>query len=206
MNNDSSLGRGGESPLDRAIDRAVREMMHVDPPPGLRRRVLFRLEPSVTRRPLFLPRHVFAAVAVALALLLGAAMFMRNQGGSPVGNETAPSIASGTPPRVQPGPAPEPQPARDPKDTARGSSTPITRERIQMPRVTNVFGTGTSRVSATADPGSDAVWTGDAGRPKDDASNPVAPLVIAPLMPAAIETPAIEIPPLVIPGPPKGGV
>jgi hypothetical protein len=204
MNNDSSLGRGGESPLDRAIDRAVREMMHVDPPPGLRRRVLSRLEPSVTRRPLFLPRHVFAAAALAILLL--AAMFMRNQGGSPVGTETTPSIASGTPPRVQPGPAPEPHPARDPKDTARGSSAQITRERIQMPRVTNVFGTGTSRVSATVDSGSEPVWTGDSGRPNDDASNPVTPLVIAPLMPAPIETPAIDIPPLVIPGPPKGGV
>lgn len=204
MNNDSSLGHGGESPLDRAIDRAVREMMHVDPPAGLRRRVLSRLDPSVSRRPLFLPRHVFAAAALAILIL--AAMFMRNQGGSPAGTDTARSMASGTPPRVQTVPAPAPHPSKDPKRTAHGSSAPITRERIQMPRVTNVFGTGTSRVSATADSGSDAVWTGDSGRPKDDASNPVAPLVIAPLMPAAIETPAIDIPPLVIPGPPKGGV
>jgi hypothetical protein len=200
MNNDSSWEHGGESPLDRAIDRAVREMMHVDPPAGLRRRVLSRLQPSVTRRPLFLPRHVFAAVAIAILVVV--AMFMRDPGGSRV--ETQPSVASSTQPRVQPVPAPAPQPAKDSRISARGA--PITRERIRMPRVANVFGTETSRVSAAADAGSDAVWTGDSGDPKGALSNPVAPLVVAPLMPPAIETPPIVIPPLVIPGPPKGGV
>ena len=115
MNNDSSWGHGGESPLDRAIDRAVREMMHIDPPPGLRRRVLSRLEPPVARRPLFLPRYVFAAAA--LAMLIVAAMFMRDPGGSRVGSETPPSKASGTPPRLQPVPAPEPSPAKEPSNS-----------------------------------------------------------------------------------------
>ena len=202
MNNDSSLEHGGESPLDRAIDRAVREMMHVDPPAGLRRRVLSRLEPSVTRRPLFLPRFVFAVAAIAMLVVV--AMLVRDPGSSRVGPETQPSVASSTQPRVQPVPAPGPQPVKDSRITAR--SAPITRERIRMPRVANVFGTGTSRVSAAADAGSDAVWTGDSGDPKGALPNPVAPLVVAPLMPPAIETPPIVIPPLVIPGPPKGGV
>ena len=202
MNNDSSWDHGGESPLDRAIDRAVREMMHVDPPPGLRRRVLSRLEPPVARRPLFLPRYVFATAA--LAILIVAAIFLRDPGGTRVGFETPPSMASGTP-RVQPGPAPEARPAKDPKVTPRGHSAPITREPIPMPRVTNVFGAGTARVSAAADPGSEAVWTGDRDSPKEVPPNPIAPLVIAPLTPPAIEKPAIVIPPLVIPGP-KGGV
>ncbi len=201
MNNDSSWDHGGESPLDRAIDRAVREMMHVDPPPGLRRRVLSRLEAPVARRPLFLPRYVFATAA--LAILIVAAMFLRDPGGSPVGSETPPSIASGTP-RVQPGPATEAPRPKDRKVTPLGKSAPITREPIPMPRVANVFGAGTTRVSAAADPGSEAVWTGDRGSPSEVPSNPVAPLVIAPLTPPAIETPAIVIPPLVIPGP-KGG-
>ena len=204
MNNDSSWDHGGESRLDRAIDRAVREMMHVDPPPGLRRRVLSRLEPAVARRPLFLPRYVFATAALAI-LIVTAIVFMRDPGGSQVGSEPAPSLASGTP-RPQPVPAPEPPPARGPKVTAPEQPARITREPIPMPGVANVFGTGTTRVSAAADPGSEAVWTGDGGSPKDLPSNPVAPLVIAPLAPPAIETPAIEIPPLVIPGPPKGGV
>lgn len=204
MNNDSSWGPGGGSPLDRAIDRAVREMMHVDPPPGLRRRVLSRLEAPVARRPLLLPRYVFAMAA--LVILIVAAMFMRDHGGSRVGSETPASVAGGTPLRPHPAPAREPQPTKDPKVTALAPSAPITREPIPMPRISNVFGAGTTRVSAAADPGSEAVWTGTPGDPKEVPSNPVAPLVVAPLAPAPIETPAIVIPPLVIPGPSKGGV
>lgn len=204
MNNDSSRGHGGESALDRAIDRAVREMMQVDPPPGLRRRVLSRLEPSAARRPLFLPRYVFATAALAMLIL--AAMFMREHGGARVESGMPPSVTSRTPPRPQPVPATGPHAAEDPKVTARGPSAPITREPIPMPRVADVFGARTTRVSAATDPGSEGVWTGDPAGPKDVPSNPVPPLTIAPLTAAPIETPAIIIPPLVIAGPPKGEV
>jgi hypothetical protein len=206
MNNDSSWGPAGESPLDRAIDRAVREMMQIDPPAGLRRRVLSRLESSDTRRPAFLPRYVFATAALAILVL--AAMFMREHGGTRVESDAPPSVASTAPPRQQPVPATEPHTAKDPKVTARGLSAPITREPIPMPRVADVFGARTTRVSAAADPGSEGVWTGDPAGPKnvDVPSNPVPPLTVTPLTAAPIETPAIIIPPLVIAGPPKGGV
>jgi len=204
MNNDSSRGHGGESALDRAIDRAVREMMHVDPRPGLRRRVLSRLEPSAARRPLFLPRYVFATAALAIFIL--AVLVLREQGGTRVEPDTRPSVASTTPPRPKPLPAPGPHAAKDPKVTAHGPSAPITREPIRMPRVADVFGARTTRVSAAADPGSEGLWTGDPADPKDMPSNPVPPLSVAPIMAAPIETPAIVIPPLVIAGPPKGGV
>ena len=204
MNNDSSWSHGHESPLDRAIDRAVREMMHVDPPPGLRRRVLSRLEPPVARRPLFLLRYVFATAALAILIL--AAMFMRDHGGTRVGHDTPSSIASSTPPRLQPVPAAEPHAVKDPTVTARGPSAPITREPIPMPRVANIFGPRTTGVSAAGERGGEAVWTDGPAGTTDVPPNPVPPLVIAPLTPAAIETPAIVIPPLVMAGPPKGGV
>ena len=40
MSNEFSWSAAREARLDRAIDRAVRDMMQVDPRPGLRRRVL----------------------------------------------------------------------------------------------------------------------------------------------------------------------
>jgi hypothetical protein len=205
MNNDSSRSHGGESPLDRAIDRAVREMMHVDPPPGLRRRVLSRLEPSATRHPLFLPRYAFATAALAMLIL--AAVFMREHGGTRIESDTPRTVASSTASSRIAIPAPGPHAVKDPKVTAHGSSAPMTREPIPMPRrVADVFGARTSRVSAAADPGSEGVWTGDPAGSNDVPSNPVPPLSIAPLTAAPIETPAIVIPPLVIAGPLKGGV
>ena len=56
MNNEFSWNAAREARVDRAIDRAVREMMQVDPPPGLRRRVLARLNDSTERRSYLLPR------------------------------------------------------------------------------------------------------------------------------------------------------
>ena len=66
MNNDLSLN---DAQLDRAIDHAVREMMQLDPPPGLRRRVLSRLNQSGERRRHLLPRFAFAAAAAVVVLL-----------------------------------------------------------------------------------------------------------------------------------------
>jgi hypothetical protein len=54
--------------LDHAIDRAVRDMMDVDPPPGLRERVRARLE--VRERPLFGPLRLALTACAALALLV----------------------------------------------------------------------------------------------------------------------------------------
>ena len=69
MNNDLSLNDADEARLDRAIDRAVRDMMQLDPPPGLRRRVLSRLNQSGERRRHWLPRFAFAAAAAVVVLL-----------------------------------------------------------------------------------------------------------------------------------------
>jgi hypothetical protein len=201
MNNDSSWGDRPASPLDRAIDRAVRRIMHVDPPAGLRRRVLSRLEPRAARRALFLPRYALAAAALAILVL--SVMFMGKDRGVPVRHDTASSTASGTPAQLQR--AATPQPAADRAENARAASPGFTRDPIPMPRVANIFGARTRGVSAAAESGAATVWTDEPGGPASPA-NAVPPLVIAPLTPAAIETPAIVIPPLVVAGPPKGGL
>ena len=200
MNNDSPWTGPHESPLDRAIDRAVRKMMHVDPPPGLRRRVLSRLETHVAQHRLFVPRYAWGAAA--LLILIVAVMFTQDDRTEPVALGPPPSVATqeSTPPR-EPSAAPPRAPLPAPRTTASRVPSPgVTRERIPMPRIANVFGTRTAGVSAAAESGVEAVWPG-----ADNPSNAVAPLVITPLTPAPIDTPAIVIPPLVIAAP-KGGL
>jgi hypothetical protein len=200
MNNDSPWTASHDSPLDRAIDRAVRKMMHVDPPPGLRRRVLSRLEPGAAERRLFVPRYAWGTAA--LVILIAAVMFTRDHRPEPVAVVPQPSVVAGAPPPPRVGPATSRQaPLRvEPAPRSRSSSGRMTHETIPMPRIANVFGTRTAVVSAAADSGVEAVWPGAENLP-----NSIDPLVITPLTPAPIETPAIVIPPLVI-APPKGGL
>ena len=73
MSEDTLRGhRQPDGAIDRAIDRAVRDIMSVEPPAGLRRRVLSRLE-APPRRVALLPwctGVVGALAAVVLAVLL----------------------------------------------------------------------------------------------------------------------------------------
>ena len=59
----------GDSHLDRAIDRAVREMMSGEPRADLRQRVLATLA-GESARPAWWPRLAFGSAAVALAIVL----------------------------------------------------------------------------------------------------------------------------------------
>lgn len=198
MTNDSRWTGSHKSPLDRAIDRAVRTMMHVDPAPGLRRRVLSRLDSPGAGRRVFLPGYAWGAAAIVI--LIAGVMFTRAHRTEPGAAVPQPSsvAAEAPPPRESPAAStqvPVKQGAPSPVPSRR-----ITREAIPMPRIANVFGARTGSVSAAADSGVEAVWPG-----AENPSGAVAPLVIAPLTPAPIETPAIVIPPLVI-APPKGGL
>jgi hypothetical protein len=65
MNSHTSLN---DARLDRAIDRAVREMMQVDPAPGLSRRVLSRINAPAEHRTFPALRYGFAAAALAVCL------------------------------------------------------------------------------------------------------------------------------------------
>src|SRR4029079_15678808 len=98
MSDEFSWSAAREARSDRAIDRAVRDMMQIDPPAGLRRRVLARLSDS--NRP---PRRApWAQVAFALApgvsVVIGAPrVWYRAEQPMP---PRAPALAIGAPARA----------------------------------------------------------------------------------------------------------
>jgi hypothetical protein len=176
------LGGPSESRLDAAIDRAVRDMMHVDPRPGFRRRVLARLDPERVRSSAF---SRVALTGTALAILILAVMVIVSDRRS----ELPPTLV-----QREASPAPTvPQPATPARQTppARQRVPSLTRERIPMPRVTNVFGNGRSGVAAAA-VDADAVWTAPAPPLREELPGELAPLVIPPIEPPA----PLVIPPL----------
>ncbi len=137
MNNEFSFSAAREARIDRAIDRAVREMMQLDPPPGLRRRVLARLNDPKERRSYFLTRYAFAAMA--MVVLMMSIMLLTNR------------VEPPTPPKPPMVALPAPAPAIQATIHWEGPDIPgrITKEPIRMPRVTNVFGTRSGDVTAT---------------------------------------------------------
>ncbi len=182
------LGGPAESRFDRAIDRAVREMMHVDPRPGFRGRVFARLDPEPVRSSSMFFR--IAAGAGALAVLVLAMMVVRHYGTATVDVERVPSVADQ---RAAQEPQPAPPPvvttpaAAPPVHMHRGGSRPgrrMTREMIPMPRVTNVFGSRRSAVGA-ASVDADAVWPTPTPEPHEDRPGTVAPLRIPGVEPPA---------------------
>jgi len=156
MNNEVSLSAAREARIDRAIDRAVREMMQVDPPPGLRRRVLARLDDSSKRRDSYLPRYVFAVVALLVVVALSASeMWLRSEAPLPpkapdISRLTAPPSRTPNPPNALSGPPANmarSKPIQLPGPSIRSGE--MTQQRIRMPHVRNVFGNRPGEVSAT---------------------------------------------------------
>lgn len=160
--------------LDRAIDRAVRDMVQVDPRPGLSDRVEERLllPGSVFHRGLLVPA---LAAAAAIVVLLGAAGLLRSPAPAtapPAAIAQAPAISpapeAGAPPDVS---APEPAlPA--PRVAPRGARAPR-----------NIFGSRSDRISAANVDIAPAVADTEAV-PVDDA--PFADGGMPPLSPIAI--------------------
>src|ERR1700752_3943874 len=83
--------------LDEAIDRAVREIMSVEPRTDLRARVLAELERGAARAALW-PRLAFGAAAIAVAVVLFTTIAQR--GTEP---REEPRVASGHPSAPSPG-------------------------------------------------------------------------------------------------------
>ena len=185
MNNETSLN---DVRLDRAIDRAVRELMLVDPAPGLRRRVLSRINAPVERRVFPVMRYAFAAatlVAVALSITVmpghvepptppKAPSPIVSAGAPPVDLEAVLSTSTMTYPSML-------TPTR----------SRISKERIPMPRITNVFGDGRLGVSAAT--------------VREPGAITIAPETLAPLTIVPLSARPIVIEPLVVGTPPKGG-
>src|SRR6476646_9244502 len=177
MNNDLSWSAAREARIDRAIDRAVREMMQVDPPPGLRRRVLARLD-APERRNYFLPRY--AVAVMALVLFIAASISMLRDRVEPPTPPNAPQIATMS--GVVPLPVIRPE-----QTSTEETPSHVTRQQIRMPRVTNVFGNRSGEVSAA---------TTETGKREIVAR----PLTIVPL-----SARPIVVEPLAIPAARKGG-
>jgi hypothetical protein len=180
MNNEFSFSAAREARIDRAIDRAVREMMQVDPPPGLQRRVLARLNEPKERRTYLLARYAFAAIGIVVLMMSITLLTDRVEPPTPP-----------KPPMVAlPAPAPAIEAAIQTEIQATPGARPaagITRERIHMPSVTNVFGTRSGAVTAT---------TIDAGK---------RVIVVPPLKIVPLSARPTVITPLIIPPMAKGG-
>ena len=192
--NDSSASRNA-SALDRAIDRAVRSMMQVDPPAGLGRRVMARLQ-RPERRGGWLTGWLIPVAAVAMFLV--AVVLMRDQPGSPVSAPVVapPSVAANAPAPDASAPTPAPVAPASTRPRASVSPRVPSRERIPMPAVANVFGPRSGRVASAALPSEDAVWPSPSGSDTQAPLHTVAPIVVPPVAMPPIETPAIVIPPL----------
>jgi len=189
-----------ESRLDRAIDRAVRDMMHADPRPGFRRRVLARLEGQSIRGPMFSP---IAIPAAALALLFLVVVVTRWNSYPPTSSVTQEARSTRVPdidlpaPRVEPAnPRTQPAPRTPDRAPDRGR---LSSEPIRMPRVRNVFAADSNAVAA-ASVDADTVWPAPAPDTHEDRQMGLAPLVIPPLQPP----PPIVIPPINPRGPGGG--
>ena len=148
MSNDSQPveGRDGlpDSRLDIAIDRAVRQMMRVDPPAGLRGRVMRRLESPAART--FVPQFAFAGAALAAVLI---AIVMMRPGAPGPSSEPAPRLAAVVPPRPVETAPPPAAPPKDPATTQKAGPTGVRREALPpAPRIAEVFGQRDDRVAA----------------------------------------------------------
>jgi hypothetical protein len=189
-----------QSRIDRAIDRAVRDIMQVDPRPGFRRRVMERLEPEPIRSSIVFR---IALATGAVALLVVALMLVVPNRRSPLPT----GISSTTTQQAQTGPhtaGPPRQPTHetasvpperpaplDPRPIPRRSGRPTA-----MPRVANVFGDRNSAVAA-ASVAADTVWPAPAPETHEDRNEGLPPLVIPSVQPPA----PIVIPPINARGP-----
>ena len=190
------FGGAADSRLDRAIDRAVRDMVQVDPRPGFRSRVLAHLDREPARSPMFMR---FALAAGALAVLLLAVMVMMPDRRSELPPSAPPREAPPltTTPRAATSPGPPVAAANmaPPKAATRirQAARRGVREPIPMPRVANVFGSRNAGVAATS-ADADAVWPAPGGESREDRPGllpslvipvvePPAPIAIAPLNP-----------------------
>lgn len=171
----SDYDRSG--PLDSAIDEAVRDMMLVDPRPGLRQRVTRSID-SQSRRPRRISVRFASAAALAVVALasLAALVWLRvPQADLP---PAAPQMVA-TPsaaPRIPP-----PEPAAT--EPVRPAQPRTARRRAPAPEA--IFGPQNARVTAASVPAAD--------RPVADAA---APEVEPPLAGLRPQIPPITVTPL----------
>lgn len=161
-----TTNRNGPHPtrIDEAIDRAVREIMHREPPPGLRRRVLSRLEAPAPRAWLA-PRIAFAAAAVLVAAMATFVMLRSDRttdsprheiAAAPASTPAAPSIDRSTQPQPAGVERSSPRPSQ-PRRIAQPAAVPSAGA-ASAPRATApaIAGPPQGRVTATSLPDASA--------------------------------------------------
>ena len=175
-----------EARIDHAIDRAVRDMMHVDPRPGFRGRVLARLDPEPVRRSVPALWR-FAVLAGAVAVLVLAVMVVVPDRRSELPKQSA---QQATPKAQSVSRAVPPSSSRSeatvlPGTRQRGPTRThtIPAEALTMPRVSNVFGDRNAGVAGAAVE-TETVWPAPAVN-ADEPSGTLTPLSIPPLEPPA---------------------
>lgn len=179
--------------VDAAIDRELRRMVSLDPAPGLRRRVLARLDARAAG-PAWWPR--LAAAGAALALVVLAVLFLRPNHVPP--QDTLAVDAPARPAPAAPGPEAtlahedSPSDAPSPRVSAR---TPVVEDLPPPPRMDTVFGGAPDGriAAASADPveavtlpvhaETGALPTLD---PIEIAPIVISPIEIRPLLPAPV--------------------
>jgi hypothetical protein len=185
--------------LEEAIDRAVHDIVHREPPPGLRRRVMARLEaPRPPAR--FLPRLAFVAAAAVVVAGVTMAVFRTN---GPDATTPPARVAAAQPAAIERPPLPPaPESAAAPPSPVSAGRPPAARrapERrpiVDPSQLTRIFGERQGRVGAASLPeGPRALPAGDAV--------PVPPAAVGlPALPdiqiAPIRIEPIPVPPITI--------
>lgn len=187
-NSHDPLGAGPHTRLDAAIDRAVRAVMRGEPRPGLRGRVLARLD-SPPRRTLIVPRWMLAPMGAAAGVLITLLVL---RPGAPVRQDmavthTAPVVTA--PSRPEPAIGAAAQPSTPPAASAR-------RPPVASASVTSVRDRGPRRERLPQPPRMDAVFGQPVGRVAAASIAPDAPVEPEPETAAAL--PSIAVRPIVI--------
>jgi hypothetical protein len=176
-----AMGEARGARFDEAIDRAVREMLDVEPPDGLRGRVLARIDSTNPVASAF-RRKIWIAVPLAAAAILVLAVLLPSRTPSPA-VEPVKTIA-GTQPVTQPQPvttAPSATAPTPPRTVIARTATPRPRTRPSVD----------AAVAAT-DAAADVVWIDPLAAPP-----PIAVAAIEPVQAGAI--PSIDLAPAQIP-------
>jgi hypothetical protein len=174
---------GAEARFDLAIDRAVREMLDVEPPAGLRGRVLRRIEGGDSRSRVasgFGGKILWTALPVAAAAMVMLALLPSRTLEPPRPVTVARVESPKTPSVIAPGTVPEPEPAaagRAPvRSAARNTTRPVTRPVAER------------AVVAASLPAGEYVEV--------DPLEPIEPIVVAAVRPASIAEREIVVSPL----------
>jgi hypothetical protein len=161
--------------MDAAIDRAVREIMSVEPRPGFRRRVLERLTDAPPAR--WTWARISVGIAAAAATLV-AAVWLRAP--EPSTTPTTPSVARHQPADVAPS-SPSPTPPPEIKPPVIKKRLPPAPSLPATPRL-NVPQPPPGRVEATSLPLVQPQQL-EAGQPQPSALDTIEPIRVPPLQP-----------------------